>query len=98
MLTLGKFTHRSTWEKAVLVFDGQPVILVVFLCNGPCLANYFKCDHLQKLFKPCQKRQKHGSSTHADLIRKVLRLFGGIQLNLQKLLVESPSISVLLLR
>ena len=51
MLTLGKFTHRSTWEKAVLVFDGQPVILVVFLCNGPCLANYFKCDHLQNLFK-----------------------------------------------
>ena len=73
MLTLGKFTHPSTWEKAVLVFDGQPVILVVFLCNGPCLANYFKCDHLQNLFKPCQKRQKHGSSTHADLIRKVLR-------------------------
>ena len=58
---------------AVLFLDGQPVILIVLVGNGPCLANYFKCDHLQNLFKACQKRQKHGSSTHADLIRKVLR-------------------------
>ena len=53
--TLGKFTHPSLWEKDVLVFDGQQVILVVLVGNIPCLANYLNVIISSISSKPCQQ-------------------------------------------